>query len=323
MSMQYRGWLSLGGVKVPISRSTLDKHPNPIMIRDTIIGGANSTTNPATNPQSSINYAQGANAYNGDITFHLHADQMATVLGYSIGSSAYTRGQSFVLILDNGIDNWTYNSCKVRQLTLNARGVRGTPGPGGTVECTMTIEASIPLGGGVVRTWAPHVDIGSSGYTATGSSHINSTPIPFWNTQFSMGTPVSIISAMVNEWSLTINNNTYVWYGANNQDPLDLQQGLLQASGSVTYYPFTPGQATEDVSDPFSGGFPGDGAGITVVLNSNQTLESDPQATLTIPFTVLTGYPRDITGPNDKPIRIINFEGVGSTTASAIGVSGV
>lgn len=302
MSMQYIGWCSVDGVMVPITRSGVAAHPAPVLSEDTVQGG---TPGGAVSP---INYAQGNVTYNGDIAFHMHT---GTIGAKILDKAITTRDAYFPLIIDDALDQFNYNA-KVKQLALSAR-------VGGSLDATMTVEA-------ITRTRAAH-GTAPGAFTATTTGNLNTTPIPFWNTQFLAQTAGgSITGRMVTAWDVTINNNTFTLQTASgSREPTDIQQGLLTVSGSFTYYPVAANPVTTPASDPFTQApspyvalnprIPGDvpdPTPVTITLGAT---------VLNIPNILFREYNRDITGPNQKPMRVCSFVGLGSLSQGACFVS--
>lgn len=112
----------------------------------------------------------------------------------------------------------------------------------------------------------------------------------------------NIPSSLITDFDLQVNNNVFkLWTTNGSEVPSDIQLGLLDVSGSYTYYSAGLGSAPLALIGSFivsGGGF-----------------------TLTIPSLIYTDDGNDITGPNAKPMRRVRFTGMGTPSAPPIQIS--
>lgn len=336
--MQYAGWVKItpsnagtagNPVLVPITRSTVDAHPNPIIMEDAIMGGV--PGNPATSPVSPINYAQGKLAFNGEIAFPLFDDSgnaNGSIIDTVLATTFSSRDYFHQIEIYDGFNYFNYQYFKVKTLTIG-----GQAAANGRLDCTMSIEA-------LCRAGSANFDAGVGAVTSLynptisgGTSYINKRPIPFWDTTFTVhaiGGGTAIAPRMITAWQLQIDNQLYIHNAASGSRlPDDIQCGQQKVTGNFTYYPVvswgTGTKPSVPASDPsemvdnnaqaapdgtsYNVLSPTDGMSAVALLGSSKTL--------TVPYMAFTGYPRDLTNPNQKPLRNVTFQGFGDSTHGA------
>ena len=272
--MVWKGYLSLGGAAVPCNSTGLEIEPG-FKFSDDVISSKGHV----------INYAQIQNAYQGTVEFPLNRDFMATLWAWAITARDTTKT---VILSPDGTTVYTYpetsGKCLVKTLTI-------TGAQNDYIKCSLDLVATGRSAAGSVPT-----------YTATSTTNVNYTPIPYWKTSFISTTPTAYGGAsdatQVVSWNVSINNNQFVLYTFDlSNDPHDIQPGLMDVTGNVVLYNAT--------TTPI----PSDG-GSTII-----TIDND---SLTLNYLVYTKYAMEMSGPNVKATRSCDFRSIGDTTNTPI-----
>lgn len=177
------------------------------------------------------------------------------------------------------------------------------------VKCTEFSISANAMGNGAVEASATYFGkdeptIGVTGVAnAPPVNNNGQTPIPsYLTTATPMIGGTTIPSSLVTEWGLQVNNNPFPLYTCNGSEvPSDIQLGLLDVSGSYTYYSAGLGSAPLALTGSMVITFGG--------------------ITLTVPSLIYTDDNNEITGPNQKPMRVMRFTGMGTSSGPAIQVS--
>lgn len=189
--------------------------------------------------------------------------------------------------LFNGGINASFTNVKCGEFSISANAMGN-----GAVECSASYSGKDE----------PTLTISGTPNTPPANTN-GQTPIPSYATT---AVPVigstSISSSLVTEWGLQVNNNPFRLFTCNGSEvPSDIQLGLLDVSGSYTYYSAGLGSAPLALTGSMVVTFGG--------------------ITLTIPSLIYTDDGNDITGPNNKPMRVMRFTGMGTSAAPAIQVT--
>ena len=277
----YRGWCKVGDIMIPVTNCSLEKTPHPIKGEDLIHGSS------GDNAASPIHWAQGQNAYGGDITTRLFYNFWSTLKDWLINDRI--TGKT-VMFTPNGADaqTYTYSGVIINTATIDA--AEGNNPVGLTMGCLATGRTTAGSG---------------TAYPATTTvSGLNEAPLPYWKTKAAYsegwGSGVEVVS-----WSIAVNNNAFVTYVLNNtQDPKWAQQGLLTATGNVVLY------------NPAGVDIPTEGGQLTVTLEF-----PSGNGTIVLPQIIWDSYPMPTVGPSAKVIRTMNFTAIGTDAAAAVTVT--
>jgi hypothetical protein len=138
------------------------------------------------------------------------------------------------------------------------------------------------------------------GPTAPPSNVDGQTPVPAYLMQTNAVIGATAIpSNLITEFSLQINNNPFKLYTLNGSEvPSDIQLGLVMVEGSFTYY--SGGLGTAPLAKTGSLTIVGGG------LNFN------------IASLLYIGDANDLSGPNSKPMRQLQFRGMGTASQPPI-----
>lgn len=285
MALQYQGNISIAGVKVPVTSSSLDKMIEP-SIPPLIWGGG-----------YHINYAKGKQRYEGEISFPLFTNFVSTLQTIAnVGNGTNKRDAFFSTIVDDSINQFTYANTKVSSCRISSSG-------DGPLQCSLGMVAK-------GRTVAGHV--AGTGFTASTTSTALQTPIPYFNTQF---TAFGIASSKIISYEISINNNPFILYTHDGtSDPNDIQLGLQVVTGSMTYYDTAAsgfGFQTGSITTSETGA-------LVDTDSSCGSLTVDGTLLWTFGLGVLKSAPRALTNPSEKPIRSVSFELLGTTSLAPL-----
>ncbi len=283
MAMQFQGWVSINGQTVPATQCGLDKKTDPI-IPETIWGSG-----------WKINYARGRNTYAGDVTFPMFKNFITPLKSLVVSA----RDTAVNVIVDDSLNQFTYGTCKVAQARLSSDKT-------GPVQCSLTFNA-------LSRTASGHV--AGTGWTSNTTQATNTEiPFPGFSSAF---TAFGIDRSNIIDWELNITNNPFLLYTLNgSQDPSDIQLGHLDVSGSFSYYLNSAsgfGWQSGVISDTHE-----DSGALVDQDNSCGSLALDGNALWTFGAGVIKDASRALDGPNNKPIRKVQFQLLGTATQAPL-----
>lgn len=182
-------------------------------------------------------------------------------------------------VLDNGGTSVNYSQLKCSTVSISA----DAPGSG-EITCTANFSAK-------------QATASNSSHSGQATTNVDGqTPVPAYKLTASANIQgVSISSNVITNFTVDVDNHTFKLFTlSGNEFISDLQQGLLTVTGSFTFY-----SAGLSIPTPKTGSFSCTGGG----LNFN------------IPSLLVTGYNSDITGPNNKPMSVVRFEGFGTPSS--------
>lgn len=286
MSLQYQGWISIAGVKVPVTSSTFDKAVAPVD-PELIWGGG-----------YKINYAKGRQSYSGDISFPYFSAYTGTLQTIvNVGNGTNKRDAFFSTTVDDAVNNFVYANSKVSSCRVSS------DSSGGVVQCSLGLVAK-------GRTVGTHS--AGTGFTATSVATSQQTPVPYFGSQF---TAFGIPSSAVTQWEINVNNNPFILYTHDGtSDPNDIQLGLQTVEGSFTYYSTSAsgfGFQTGSVSSLET-------SALADTDSSCGSLTIDSTLLWAFGLGVLTSAPREINDPSGKPMRKVSFKLLGTTSLAPL-----
>ncbi|MFA5759441.1 MAG: hypothetical protein WC942_08830 [Clostridia bacterium] len=151
------------------------------------------------------------------------------------------------------------------------------------------------------------------------NSGVNLSPVPYYRTRVtypgfknSKGETISCIMS----WELSINNQTYPIYCANNsREPSYIKQGKMLVEGSCTLF-HPDGILTPEDSYTTEGQQTFNPARVMKI----EILDPDSAAiaTFSFPVVVFTEYPHPIAAPNAPVVRTCRFRSFGTIVHPAI-----
>lgn len=285
MALQYQGWISIAGLKVPVTSSTFDKAVAPVD-PDLIWGGG-----------YKINYAKGRQSYSGDINFPYFSAYTSTLQTIcNVGNGTNKRDTFFSTTVDDSVNNFVYANTKVATCRMSSDGTS-------VIQCSLGLVAK-------GRTVGSHS--AGSGFTATSVATSQQTPVPYFGSGF---TAFGIASSAVTQWEINVTNNPFILYTHDGtSDPNDIQLGLQTVEGSFTYYSTSAsgfGFQTGSVSTLETGA-------LADTDSSCGSLTIDGTLLWTFGLGVLTSAPREITDPSGKPMRRVSFKLLGTTALAPL-----
>ena len=275
-NMGYRGFCAVDGTGIPHTGSGLEKAPS-------IIPGEGIHGSAIDSAASRIHWAEGQNAYVGDINTYLFGNFWDILKAWT--TSNRITGKDLILS-PNGIEVYTYTSAKVNKLTLTS------------AEGNNLVTVTIGI------TALTREDAGSAGdYSYFSEDNLNVNPTPYYNTSidsasinsFGVGTDNDVLS-----WTINIVNNTITIYVHNaSQDPKHSNQGLLEVTGDMRLF------NTNGIAFP-----------TTRTGSVDVTLHDFGH--IIIPVAALTSAPEPPTGSNDKVVRTLAYTGFGSAADACV-----
>lgn len=281
MSMQYQGKVTVGSTGIFVTGATLNLAATPIAPE--LIWGSG----------WQVNYASG----HFDPTFTVNFPWFQT---YSAGgflaqcidentSGTGGRNTPTTATLFNGGLGVTFAGARCASLQFTADAIANTP-----LNCTAT------FGGTSTTVFSTHPSPNTPPANVDGQ-----TPVPAYamtatgTLTSSGGGSLAIASSIITAFEVTANNNIFKLYTMNgSRFPTDVQLGLMEVTGSFTFY--SNGVAlTQPATD---GAFSVSGGGLT----------------FSIPKVLITGFANDITGPNLKPLAVASFRAFGTSSTPPI-----
>ncbi len=221
-----------------------------------------------------VNFASGHFEPGCTINFPLFSAYGSAIKSKAMGAS--TRHNAFTTTLDNGGVSASFLEGKVESFRFGADALSNSP-----VECSL----------GIVARDATSTSGGSNTFSVANND--GSTPIPAYNVDASSSLAASNLVTAVD---LNVNNNPFRLYTLNGDfRAQSIQLGLMVVTGTLTYY---TGGTGGNKSTPTSGN-----------LNI-----SCPGLAMDIANFLITDIADDITGPNNKPMRVISWEAIGTSS---------
>lgn len=309
-SIGWRGFALIGDTSriLPLTGSDLTQKLE-LYMSEAIHGGGIGTVDGRFH--SRINVAQGRRVVDGTISGEVFtgtggaADAFVELLKRTIGESS-----SDTSLRDDGFDAATPIIISPGGGSTFSHPDSGQGSQAKAVVQNMTINGN---NGGIVNFSAGIFSAGREEFTGTlpditsysfepaGTTADDSNPQPYWKATFAItGSGETDISDRITDWSFTVNNNTQPVYTFNDsQFAFDVLQGLMEVSGTFSYYS-------------------SDGTFVDELLQGSEVVISLGGETLCIPYLAIAEAPIPLPGLNAPTVRNVNFTGLASSSRASI-----
>ena len=313
-SLGWRGYCRIGtaGYVLPLRNARLSEEIQ-ILPSDSIHGGGVGTVDGRYASQH--NYAIGQARYEGDLSGEVFAGTGNYALAFrQLLNRAMGAAPTDISARDDGFDattqlvlspgggsEWLFPSssggsvakCVVNTMNLSARN-------DGVVE----FSANLMSAGADFNLAATNAPTVSDFAYEPGGPTDDSNPLPYYASAFTVtGSGETGMSERITAWNVTINNNsTPIFTFDGNNFASDVLQGIMEVSGSFTYYSPT-GTFVRNLTH---------GAAATITFGAS---------TITMPHLAFGPYPVPMPGVNDPTVREVTFRGFATTSYPSIYIS--
>ena len=279
MAMQYQGHVIVGGLTIYVTGAQANLARKPIIPE--IVWGSGWRVNFATGifePTFSIDFPW----------FTSYASGSPSLLARCINentSGSGTRNTFFDGLVFNGGIGMSFTNIKCGSISFSANAMSND-----ALTCKATFlgkddPAVSRTGGSPTAPTQTLLETPVPAYKMAVNAVIGSTNIP---------------SSAITEFEISVNNNPFVLFTLDGDEvPSDIQLGLMDVTGSYTYY--SAGIATAPASKA--------GGSMTIVGGG---------LNFSIPNMIYTDDGNDLSGPNGKPLRRMRFTAMGNATTPPV-----